>query len=211
MANQARFGFIPTQASSQRFQPRKYVLLSGYAPLNTQAGVAPGEVMSVAAAGNGLVIVCPPGGQVLGVVAAVSYKDTTGTRVYGGYIPTGTTYTGDAATYNPNAAYVWIWDDPAMEYLACAAADSGTALTEYQKTGCNMDLTATSSTSVDTFYKRSLRTLTGTDPGSGSTSFPFRVTELLRSPSQDFSATSNLRFKVQINNGFHPYYQNSGI
>jgi hypothetical protein len=209
MANQARYGFIPVQASSQRFQPRKYVLASGYAPINSQVGVAPGEVVSVAAAGNGQVIVCPPGGQVLGVVASVTYKDTNGVRVYGGYVPSGTTYTGDSATYNVNAAYVWVWDDPAMEYLAEAIVDSGTPLTEYQKVFANMDLSATSSTSVDTFYKRSLRTLTGTEATTNT--FPFRVTELLRSPSQDFSATSNLRFKVQINNGFHPYYQATGV
>jgi hypothetical protein len=209
MANQARFGFTPVQASSQRFQPRKYVVASGYTPINSCAGVAPGEVVSVAAAGNGQVIIAAPNSTILGVVAAVSYKDTTGVRVYGGYIPAGTTYTGDSATYNTNAAYVWVWDDPAMEYLAEAVSDSGTPLTEYQKVFANMDLSATSSTSVDTFYKRSLRTLTGTE--NTTNTFPFRVTELLRSPSQDFSATSNLRFKVQINNGFHPFYQTTGI
>ena len=208
MANQPRLGFIPC-GSGGRAQTRRYTLASGYAPINSCAGVAPGEVVSVAAAGNGQVIIAAPGSTILGVVASVSYKDATGVRVYGGYVPTGTTYTGDSSTLNPNAPIIEVWDDPLMEYLACALVDSGTALTEYQKTFANMDLSATSSTSVDTNFRRSLRTLTGTE--NTTNTFPFRVLEMLRSPSQDYTATSYLRFRVGINNGYQPVFQSTGV
>lgn len=208
MANTAHLGFTPV-GSVTRAQARKYTLASGYAPINSCPGVAVGEVVSVAAAGNGQVIIAAPTTTILGVVAAVSYVNTEGVRVYGGYIPSGHTFTGDSSVLNPRAPYVWVWDDPGIEYIGACAANSGTPLTEYQKVFANMDLSATSATTVDTIYKRSLRTLTGTE--NTTAGFPFRVLEMLRAPYQDYSGTTYLRFKVGINAGFHSFFQATGV
>ena len=208
MANQARLGFTPC-GSNGRGQPRRYTLASGYAPINGCLGVAPGEVVSTVATGDGKVIIAAPTSVIVGVVASVSYKDATGVRVYGGYVPSGTTYTGDASVLNPNAPIIEVWDDPGMEYIASALVDSGTALTEYAKVFANMDISATSATTVDTVFRRSLRTLTGTE--NTTATFPFRVLEMLRSPSQDYAATSYLRFKVGINAGMHAFFQSTGV
>jgi hypothetical protein len=208
MANQARLGFYPV-GSQTRAQPRRYTLASGYAPINGCLGVAPGEVVSVAAAGNGQVIIAAPTSAILGVVASVSYKDASGVRVFGGYVPTGTTYTGDSSVLNPNAPIIEVWDDPGIEYIGTCLVNSGTPLTEQQKVFANMDLSATSALTVDTVYKRSLRTLTGTE--NTTATFPFRVLAMVQGPAQDYSATSYLKFKVMINNGFHSFFQATGV
>ncbi len=208
MANQPRRGFTPV-GSTTRGQPRRYTLASAYAPINSCPGVAVGDVVSVAAAGNGQVILAAPTTVILGVVAAVSYIGGDGNRVYGGYIPTGHTFTGDSSVLNPRAPWVDVWDDPGMEYLASMVTDSGVPLTEYQKVFANMDLSATSATTVDTIYKRSLRTLTGTE--NTTAGFPFRFVALHESPSQDFTATSDIRVRVAINAGFHSFFQATGV
>jgi hypothetical protein len=171
-------------------------------------GLAPGEL--VKQVNDGTVLPYQVGDTtILGVVASVTYKDTNGVKTFGGYLPTGTTYLGDNSILNPNAPVIEVWDDPTIEYIAEMLVDSGTALTEFQKVFANMEATATSSTSIDTFYKRSLRSLSGT--ATTTATLPFRIMEIIRSPAQDYSATSNLRVKVQINSGFHPFYQTTGI
>lgn len=207
MANQARLGFSPVNGSGQ---PRKYTVASGYTPSNSCPGIAPGEIVKIVAADSTVAIQnVGDTGAVLGVVAAVSYIGTDGRRVYGGYIPAGHTYTGDVDVINPLAPYVWVWDQPDLDYMAALAVDSGTAQTEFQKVGANMELTATSSTSVDTVYKRSLRALSGT--AATTATLPFRIMEISRGPAQDYGATSYLRVKCTLNAGFHAFYQATGV
>ncbi len=212
MANQPRLGFIPS-GSNGRAQTRRYTVATATTYANSMVGLAPGEVVKIVADGTilpyqvGDFSSAPPANLPLGVVASVSYKDTTGIRQYGGYIPTGLTYTGDNSVLNPNAPVIEVWDDPGIEYLAALLVDSGTSLTEFQKNFSNMECTATSSTSVDTIFRRSLRSLSGTAATTG----PFRVLEILRSPAQDYSATSYLRVKCMLNAAFNPFFQSTGV
>ena len=208
MSNQARFGFTPVQGPMSN--PRKYTLASAYAPGNSCVGVAPGDVVKGLTDGTVALYEVGDGANVLlGVIAAVSYVGTDGRRVYGGYVPAGHTYTGDADVINPLAPWILVWDQPNTEFIASLTTDSGTALTEFQKNMSNMEVSATSSTSVDTYYKRSKRTLTGT--AATTNTLPFRVTEILRSPSQDYAAASNLRVKCVMNAGLHPFYNPLGL
>jgi hypothetical protein len=207
MANLPQLGFSPV-GTSGRGATRKYTLASGYAPSNGCLGVAPGEVVKVVA--NNTVAIFNNGDTsgLLGVVASVSYVDPTGVRQFGGYVPTGTTYTGDADVINKFAPYIEVWDDPEMEYLACLNTASATVLTNFQLGFGNMDVTATSATSVDTIYKRSLRSLTGTKASTAT--LPFRILEVLRSPQQDYTANF-LQVKCCIHVGFHAFYNATGI
>lgn len=207
MANQARLGFTPASGNGS---PRRYTVASGYTPSNSCPGIAPGEVVKIVAADSTIAILnVGDTGVGLGIVASVSYIGTDGKRQYGGYIPAGHTFTGDADVINPLAPIVEVWDQPDLDYFASMAVDSGTALTEFQKVGANMELTATSSTSVDTVYKRSLRALSGT--AATTATLPFRLLEIIRSPAQDYGAASYLRCRVTWNAGFHAFYQSTGV
>lgn len=206
MANQARLGFIPSDAN--RFKPRKYTMTSGWTNANSLVGLAPGDPVKAVTNNTVLPLEAGDTANVLGVVASVSYRDSTGTRVYGSYVPTGTTYTGDADVLNPFAIYVWVWDQPDIEYIAPIVSASATALTNFQTGFANMPVTATSATSIDTFYKRSLRGLDFSNVAK--TAKQFRILDIVRSPSQDYGATF-LRAKCMITQGLHPFFQAAGV
>lgn len=210
MANQQRLGFWPVQ-SPYRFGLRKYTVVSGLTTGGGFPGIAPGEVVTPQADGTIIPYAAGGGARVLGIVASVVYKDATGVKVYGGYLPDAYAYTGAQSILNPNAPIIEVWDDPNIEYMAQFATDSGTPATEFNKVFTNMDVSSTASaTAVDTIFKRSNRTLTGTDGGTTAT-LPFRVLEIIRSPQQDYSATSFLRCKCVINAGVHPFTNTTGI
>ena len=206
MANQARFGFWPVQ-SQYRFQTRKYTVATAQTFANGQLGLAPGE--PVAPVSDGTILPYQVGGtRILGVVASVVYKDSTGVKVYGGYLPTAYAYTGAQSILNPNAPIIEVFDDPNIEFIAEFATSAGT-VADFNTIFGNMECSATSATSVDTIFKRSLRTLTGSEAVTAT--LPFRVLEVLRSPSQDFAATSNLRVKCMMNASVHPFTNTTGI
>lgn len=200
MANFLQLGFTPV-GSTTRAQARKYTVASAYAPSNSLPGIAVGEV--VKPVNDGTIAVANAGdATILGVVAAVSYVDSTGTRQYGGYLPTGHTYSGDADILNPRAPWILVWDDPGIEYLAALVTASSTILTNFQLQFNTMDLSATSSTTMDTVYKRSLRTLDGTGATGAA---QFKINEILRSPAQDYAA-NHLQVKCMINEGVHGFF-----
>ncbi len=191
MANQLRGGFRP--CGGNRSQPVKRVAASGFTLSNSCVGIAPGDVVKRVSDGT-VVLADSTDTSILGVVAAVVYKDSTLRNVYGGYVPAGTTYTGDADVLNPNAIKIYVWEDLDMEYETYLSTASGTALTNFQLTFNSADITATSSTSVDTIYKRSLRGVIGTgQTGSANVS----ILDLIREPGQDFTS-ANLRVKVKF-------------
>jgi hypothetical protein len=208
MANLLQGGFAPA-GNQTRVQVRKYVIASGQTLNNSCVGFAVGD--PVVRLANNTVTLLETGATttpILGIIAAVTYRDTTGVRQYGGYIPAGTTYTGDADVINPFAAYVWVWDDPGTEFLAPMITASATTLTNFQTGFKNMDVTATSATSVDTVYKRSLRGLTGT--AATTNTLPFRVLEIMRGPQQDYTA-NNVLVRCMMNAGAHPFFQATGL
>jgi len=207
MSNQPRLGFTPVQGS--QWGTRRYTVASAYAPSNSCPGIAAGEVVKRVADGTIAIQNVGDTGNLLGVVASVTYLASDGRKIYNGVLPTGYTYTGDADVINPFAPIIEVWDNPNIEYMAQLLADSGTPLTEFAKNFSNMELTATSSTSVDTYYKRSLRALSGTDATTAT--LPFRLVEILRNPAQDYSATSYLRVKCVMNVGAHPFYNSTGL
>lgn len=191
MANQLRGGFTPV--GGNRARPVKYVVASGFSLQNSCVGIAPGEVVKRVSDGT-VNIAETTDAVVLGVVADVSYLGSDGRRIYGGYVPAGTTYAGDADVLNPSAIVVHVWTDLDIEYETYLATASATVLTNFQLINNSADITATSSTSVDTVYKRSLRGVLGT----GQTgSAQVQILEILRSPSQDY-ASANLRVKVKF-------------
>lgn len=191
MANQLRGGFIPV--GGNRARPVKYAVASGFSLSNSCVGMAPGDVVKRVSDGT-VVLADTTDAVVLGVIADVSYLGSDGRRIYGGYVPAGTTYTGDADVLNPNAIIAHIWTDLDIEYETYLATASATVLTNFQLVNNSADITATSSTSVDTVYKRSLRGVLGT----GQTgSAQVQILEILRSPSQDY-ASANLRVKVKF-------------
>ncbi len=200
MANQLRAGAIPS-GSQTRAQTRRYTLASGFTLQNSCPGIAVGEFVKPVSDGT-VIIAETTDVTILGVVASIKYKNADGSYAYG-YIPAGYTYTGDADVLNPNAPIIEVWDDPGIEYLIPLHTASATALTNFQLTFNTCDLSATSSASVDTIYKRSLRTAIAT---AQTGSAQLKILELLRSPSQDYTA-DNLRAKVMINEGVHAFLQ----
>jgi len=94
-----------------------------------------------------------------------------------------------------------------MEYLCSTAGAATTSALIGAGSGANMDLSATSATTVDTVYKRSLRTLDGTFVAGTA---QFRVLEQMRDPWVEMTSTGYI-LRVQINEGFHPFLSPAGI
>lgn len=206
MANVPRRGFHPID--SARFKPRIFSVASAYAPANSCIGIAKGEVVELVTAGT-LEIVdagAADSGLLHGVVKSVSYIAADGSRVYGGVLPTGYTFTGNANVNNPLAPLIEVWVDPDIEYMACVVTGTTDALA-YAGVGANMDLSATSSTSVSAAYRESLRTLDATFVAGTA---QFRITDIVRDPAQDITAAM-YRVKCMFNEGFHPYFSAAGI
>jgi hypothetical protein len=205
MANYVNKGFWPVAAD--RWEPRPYTVASGYDPANNCVGIAPGDVVKLVTAGS--LQLCDAGDSalILGVVHSVRYKDANGNLITGGYLPEATTYSGDTSINNPNAPIVMVYDQPNIEYIASVAGAATTEALIAAGTGANMDLSATSSTSVDTVYRRSLRTLDGTFVAATA---QFRVLELFRQPGIEYTST-NFRVRCMINEGFHASFSPAGI
>lgn len=204
MANILRGGFHPVD--SARFKPRRFTVASAYAPANSLPGIARGEVVTLVTAGTLEVSAAGAAALILGVVADVRYIAADGSVVYGGYLPTGYTYSGEANIANPLAPVISVWVDPDIEYIACVAAGTTSALA-YAGVGANMDLSATSATTMSTTHKESLRTLDGTFVAGTA---QMRINDLVRDPLNDVTS-ANYRVRCQINEGIHQYFSGAGI
>ena len=143
MANILRGGFRPVR--SDEFQVRKVSVASGYAPSNSCPGIASGEVVRFVTAGTVEISDAADAAAIFGVVKSVSYIGGDNRRIFGGVIPTGHTYTGNANVSNPLAPIVEVWFDPDIEYEVCVATATTNALA-YAGVGANMKLSATSAT-----------------------------------------------------------------
>jgi hypothetical protein len=199
MSNILHGGFRPYYPGKVK-GPRRYELDSGNA-----AAVFPGDFVTLTTAGVVAASTAGDAALLLGAVAATSYVASTGGRVYGSYIPASTTYS-PTSRGSANASYVWVWDDPDIEYVACLAshANTNTAAKIYAAVGSNMDLVATAG---DTIYRRSGYTLDG-NPIAGTAQF--RILEVLRDPAQDLTS-ANARVVCGINEGFHAFFSGAGI
>lgn len=189
MSNLVRGGFHPRRSGTIP-SPRRYEVASGYG-----TALFPGDVVSLLT--DGTVAACAAGDTalILGVISHVSYQGTLG-RVYGPYIPASTTYT-PTTRGSIQASYVYVWDDPDIEYVASLAShtNTNTAAKIYAALGANMDLTA--ATAGSTVYGRSGMQLDG-NPIAGTAQF--RIVEILRDPANDLTS-ANARVVCQINEG----------
>lgn len=200
MANIANLGgFLPKYPGKLK-NPRRYEIASG-----TAANIFPGDVLTLTTAGVVTVATAGAGNLILGVCAAVTYVDSNNLRVYGGYFPSGTTYS-PTARGSKNAAYAWVHDDPDIEYVALVANDasSNTAALAYATVGATMGLQANAG---DTIYRRSNHQLDGV---AAATAGQFRILEILRDPAQDL-ASVNWRAVCQIDQGMHVFATAAGI
>ncbi len=204
MANTFRGGFHPIDGI--RFKPQIFTVASAYAPANSNIGIARGEVVVLKTTGT--IEICEAGDAdlILGVVTSVKFRGSDGSPVYGGVLPTGHTYSGEANVANPNAPIIEVCVDPDMQYYACVAAGTTSALA-YAGIGANMDLSATSATSTSSVYRESLRTLDGTFVAGIA---QFRIDDIIRSAGNDVTS-ANYMVKCSINEGFHSFFSTAGI
>jgi len=208
MANQLRGGFRLIESGSKTLKMRTVSVASGYTPANSCPGIAIGEVVEFVTAGTVEILGdgASDAGLAFGIVKSVSFIGGDGRRVYGGVLPAGHTYSGNANITNPNAPRIEVICDPGAEYEACVAVASTNALA-YAGVGANMDLSATSATTVSTVYRESLRTLDGTFVAGTA---QFRILEILADPVNDVTA-ANYRVRVGINEGSDRYLSLAGI
>jgi len=199
MANLLKGGFHPRRGLKATPNPRRYEVASGYG-----TALFPGDVVTLVTGGT--VEAGSAGGAalILGVIAHVSYVSNN-KRVYGQFVPASTTYS-PTARGSSNATYVYVWDDPSIEYVANLAshANTDTAAKIYAAVGSNMDIVANAGSTV---YGRSAHQLDG-NPIAGSAQF--RILEVLRTPSNDL-ATANAQVACMINEGFHVFTSLTGI
>ena len=197
MANILRGGFRPRRMAGCP-SPRRYEVASSYG-----TAIFPGDVVNLVTAG---VVEAAAAGNatLLGVVQGCSYVGTEG-RTMGGYIPATTVYS-PTTRGSINASWVWVWDDPGIEYIAnlASAAGTDTAAEIYAAVGSNMDLVATAGSTV---YKRSGHQLDGTAVAATA---QFRILEVLRRPGNDLTA-ANAEVVCMINEGFHAFTSAAGI
>lgn len=201
MSNILRGGFRPHYPGSCK-SPRRYEVASSYG-----TALFPGDVVTLVTAGT--IQACTAGGAplILGVISHCSYVDASNRRVRS-YIPATTVYS-PTTRGSPNASYVWVWDDPTIEYVASVSSQAATdtAAEIYAAIGSNMDIVATAG---DTVYGRSGHTLDG-NPIAGTAQF--RILGVLRDPSNDISSSAQSNWKVicKINEGFDTTLSAAGI
>lgn len=198
MANVIYGGFHPVDESKAR--ATRYEVASSYG-----TAIARGDVMTVVTAGVAEVATAGDSDFITGVCKEVSYV-SNGVRIYSTYMPATTVYS-PTSRGSRNASYVWVWDDPSIEYwvnVNTSHADSDTAAEVYALVGANMDHVATAPDSV---YKRSNFTLDG---NSIEATAQWRIKEVRRIPGNDL-ASIGFQLRVQINEGFHPFYSAAGI
>src|SRR5678816_1094906 len=116
MANITRGGFHPRRGIGQVARPRRYEVAS-----NNTLGIFAGDMVDLVTAG----VVYPSAAAtslLLGAVAHCSYV-VNNQRVYSNFVPASTTYT-PTARGSKNSTYVWVWDDPSIEYVVVAVLTS---------------------------------------------------------------------------------------
>ena len=179
--------------------PRRYELASGNA-----TAVFPGDLVTLVTAGVVDLVTAGGAPLILGAVSHVSFV-LNGVRVPGPFIPASTTYT-PTTRGSPNASYVYVWDDPSIEYIANLASNAGTntAALIFASVGANMDMVAGAGSTV---YARSGHTLDG-NPIAGTAQM--RILEVLRNPTNDLTS-ANAQVVCMINEGFHPFESPAGI
>ncbi len=197
MANIVRGGFHPKAGIGQVPRPRRYEVASG----NTLAIFA-GDAVDLLAAG----VVYPSAaggspGAILGVVAHCSYV-ANNQRVYSNYIPASTTYS-PTSRGSQTTSYVYVWDDPSIEYIADMNVATTAAL-NYAGVGANVDLIATAGSTV---YGRSGHLLDGTYVAATAN---FRILAMLRRADNDLTAV-NQKVVCMINEGFHAFTSSAGV
>ncbi len=195
MANIARGGAHPRRGIGQVARPRRYEVASG----NTLAIFA-GDWVDLVTAG----VVYPSSAATslpLGVVAQCSYV-TNNTRVFSNYVPASTVYT-PTTRGSANTTYVWVWDDPSIEYVMDVAVATTAAL-NYAGVGANMDLLATAGSTV---YGRSGHQLDGSYIAATA---QFRILEILRRADNDLTSL-NQKVVCRVNEGFDPFLSPAGI
>ena len=178
---------------------RRYELASGNA-----TAVFPGDLVTLVTAGVVDLVTAGGAPLILGAVAMVSFV-LNGVRQYGGFIPASTVY-APTTRGSVNASYVWVYDDPSIEYVACLASNAGTntAALIYAAVGSNMDIVANAGSTV---YRTSGHQLDG-NPIAGTAQM--RILEVLRDPANDLTS-ANARVVCMINEGFHPFTSGAGI
>lgn len=196
MANIIRGGFKPR--SGGILGARRYEVDSSYG-----TALFPGDAVTLVTAGTVQALSAGGADLFLGVIAAASYISNS-RRVYG-YIPATTVYS-PTSRGSKNASYVWVWDDPNLEFIASVSSNSATntAALAYASLGANCDITAGAG---DTIYARSGHTLDG---NAGTGTLRFRIVDMLRDPAQDL-ASANWKAVVRINEGFHSFHSLAGI
>lgn len=198
MANTLRGGFHPVGGYTSRSTTR-YEVASGYA-----TALFRGDFVTLVTAGTVAASTAGDSALLLGAVKEVSYV-LNGKRVYDTYLPASTTYS-PTARGSTNASYVWVYDDPAMEYWVCMSSNAGTDTEAevHAAIGANMDLVAGAGSTV---YRQSGYTLDG-NPIAGTAQF--RIREIRRIPGRS-PGDANLQVRVAINEGFHPFHSAAGI
>jgi hypothetical protein len=193
--NVLRGGFHPRRGIGQVARPRRYEVASSYG-----TALFPGDAVTLVTAGV-IQSAAAASGTVLGVIAQVSYWSGTG-RIYGQYIPATTVYS-PTSRGSYQASYVYVWDDPSIEYIAPVKVATTAAL-NYAGLGANMNLAIDAG---DTVYGRSGHKLDGTYVAGDA---QFRITEMLRMPANNLTLQYQL-VACRINDGFDPFLSNAGI
>lgn len=196
MSNIVRGGFHPRRGLKSVMSPRRYEVASGYG-----TALFPGDLVTLVAAGT-IQAAAAGSGTIIGAIAHCSFVATTGFRVYGQYIPATTTYT-PTARGSLNASYVYVWDDPSIEYIASVKVATTAAL-NYAGVGANMAIAVDAG---DTVYGRSGHKLDGTYVAGDA---QMRILEMLRAPQNDLTSQYQ-QVVCMINDGFHPFFSNAGI
>jgi hypothetical protein len=197
MANFLMGGFTPRRGLRAVPSPNRYEVASSYG-----TALFPGDAVALDTAGT--IISAAAGASVLvrGVISHVSYV-TNNKRVYGQYIPATTVYS-PTARGSYNASYVYVWDDPSIEYIA-AVDVATTAALNYAGVGANMDIKVSDAGS--TVYGRSAHKLDGTYVAGQA---QMRIVGMLRTPDNDLTAQYQ-RVVCRINEGADPFLDLAGI
>src|SRR5262245_14981493 len=128
MANVLRYGLHPVNALTAR--ARRYEIASGY---NT--ALYRGDAVTLLTAGT--IERFAAGGQLpVGIVKEFEYT-YQGKRVRDHYLPATTTYS-PTARGSVNASYVWVFDDPHLEFWVPYGPTATTTALSYAGIGANL-------------------------------------------------------------------------
>lgn len=195
--NIQRGGFHPRRGIGQVARPRRYEVVS-----NNSTAIFSGDVVTITTAGVVQPTTAGDTDLALGVVAQASYWTGSPARAYSNYIPVSTTYT-PTSRGSIQSSYVWVWDDPSIEYIVDVDVGTTAAL-NYAGLGANMDLIASAGSTV---YGRSGHHLDGTYVAGQA---QFRITEMLRRADNDLTLQYQ-KVSCRINEGSDPFLSLAGI